>query len=89
MKKKKIINQYNILGVNIQILITILVVVFGVITLITGKYLYLLEFSMAADLFIMAYNNHSIYHKQNATVIYIVVGVIMIIIGILSVLGVV
>ena len=59
MEKKKIINRYNILGVNIQILVTILVVVFGVVALVTDKYFFLLEFGMAVDLWIMAYNNHS------------------------------
>jgi len=89
MEKKKIINQYNILGVNIQILVTILVVIFGVITLITNKYWYLLEFSMAIDLFIMAYNNHMIYHKGKVSPIYIVVGILLVIVGILSILGVI
>ena len=89
MEKKKIINQYNILGVNIQILMTILVVIFGVITLITDQYWFLLELGMSFDLFIMAYNNHTIYHKRKVTSIYVVVGILMLIVGVLSLVGVI
>ena len=87
-KKKKIINEYNILGVNIQILLTIALVIIGVIVILTNKYYVILEFVAAADLLVMALNNNKIFHKKNITWIYLIVAILLILVGILSLTGV-
>ena len=85
--KNEKITEFNILGVNIQFIITILVVIFGVVVLLTNRFLFVLEILMSIDLFIMAYNNHKIYHRK-ITYLYILIAVILFIVSILSLLGV-
>ena len=87
-KKRQKISQFNILGVNLQILITIVVVVLGIICLLGHDLYFFLEVSIALDLLVMAYNNYKIYHKKNLTWIYIIVAVLVFIAAIVSKLGV-
>ena len=86
--KNKKIDKYNILIVNIQIVVTIFVLVFGLIYLLKGKYRLVFEILMAIDLLIMAYNNIKIYHKKFATYLYILFAIILILFTILSLFGV-
>ena len=88
-EKKKIINEFNILGVNMQIVVTIAVLIFGGIYLFTKRFRSVFEILMAMDLFIMAYNNEMIYHKRKATVLYIIFGILLLVFAILSLVGVI
>ena len=88
MKNKKI-SEENILGVNLQMIMTLVVAVIAILYLLHKCSSFWLELAMGIDLFIMAYNNHTIYHKKNATWYYIGVGVILIVIAILAKLGVI
>ncbi len=88
-EKKKIINEFNILGVNMQIVITIAVLIFGGIYLFTKRFRSVFEILMAMDLFIMAYNNERIYHKRRATILYITFGILLLVFAILSLVGVI
>ncbi len=89
-EKKKIINDYNILGVNIQFILTILVLLFGIISIFAGKTFFIIfEFLVAFDLFTMAFNNERIYKREKATTLYLISGIGMILCGILSIIGVI
>ena len=84
------INQFNILGINIQIFVTILVIVFAILALgVDHKYFIGLEVIAGIDLFVMAFNNHRIYHRSKATIIYILMGLYLFIYALLSILGVI
>lgn len=89
-KEKKVINDYNILGINIQIGLTILVVVFSLLGLIVNKklftYLYLF---IALDLMAMAYNNKRIYNRPGLTMPYLVIGIVMLVYAVLKFIGVI
>lgn len=88
-EKKQKINEFNILGVNVQLLITIGVIVFALIYLFTEKFLFVLEILMGIDLLVMSYNNHKIYHKRKLTIIYMIFAIVLFIFAILSILGVI
>ncbi len=89
-EKKKIINEYNILGVNIQLVLTLLVVIFALLSYIVNrKFFSFFYLFIALDLFAMAYNNERIYRRENVTKAYIFAGVILLIYSILRFIGVV
>ena len=88
-EKKKLINEFNILGVNLQVVVTIAVAIFAIIYLLTNKFLFVLEILMAIDLLIMALNNQKIYHKKNITYLYIAFAIILLVFAILAILGVI
>lgn len=88
-KKKSKINEFNILGVNIQIILTIVVLIFGLLYLIVGsKFRNLFYLFIGLDLVIMGYNNMRIYRKQGLTIVYFASGIALIIYTILAMIGV-
>lgn len=86
--KVNTINQYNIFPVVLQFIFTILVIVFGILYFINGDFNKWFLLSLGLALIIMAYNNHMVYKRANFTILYLVVGVIILIISILNFLGV-
>ena len=83
------INEFNILGIILQIVVTVLIVIFGLIYFLKGKYLALLECLVSLDLFIMSYNNHKVYHKKKLSILYLIMAFLFLVIGILSFVGVI
>ncbi len=88
MKKKGTINQFNIVGVVFQFIVTVVVVIFGILSLFNKSYYSTFELVIGVDLFIMAYNNQKIYQKKNLTIIYLLVGLFLVISSILKMIGV-
>ena len=93
MEKKKIskINEFNILGVTIQVILTVLVLVFVLLALIVNSkffpYVYLF---MGLDLLIMAYNNKRVFNKdKKMSMLYLEFGIVIIIYAILKLIGVI
>ena len=89
--KKKIskINEFNILGINIQIILTVIVLIFGLLYLIVGsKFRNVFYIFIGLDLIVMGYNNIKIFKKQGATIVYFATGIALIIYTILSMIGV-
>ncbi len=88
-KRKSKINEFNILGINIQMVLTVIVVIFALLSLIVNRklvtFLYLF---VALDLFAMAYNNEQLYHRKNVTKAYIAAGIILLLYSVLSFMGV-
>ena len=83
------INEWNILGINIQIVVTIIVAIMGVLSLFLKRFFPFFQLAMAIDLFLLAYNNHKVYHRKNITLMYIGCGVSLILFAILLLLGVI
>ena len=83
------ISEINILGIILQIVVTIIVLVLGIISLFNNSFLSWFEIFIALDLMIMACNNIKIYQKKGFTFYYFIVGIFIFIIGILSMLGVI
>ena len=88
MKKISKINEYNILYVNIQAILTICTCVLLVIYFFNNKALWLLEIFGGLTLLMMSFNNYIIYRKSKFTVVYLVIGIITIIFGIVNLMGI-
>lgn len=90
MKSDKKIHEWNLLGIVLQGIVTILVGIGAVLAfLIDSKYFVLFEILMAIDLLIMAWNNHRVYQTPKVTILYIIVSICLWIHIVLSLLGVV
>ncbi|MBR2679001.1 MAG: hypothetical protein IKE63_06250 [Bacilli bacterium] len=88
-KKKSKINEYNILGINVQIVLTIIVCIFGLLSLIvSSKFLKFLYLFIGLDLLIMGYNNERIFRKEGLTIFYMISGIVLVIYSILKFIGV-
>lgn len=88
-KKNNKINDYNILGINVQIVLTILVLIFGLLYLIVGsKFKNVFYIFIGLDLIVMGYNNIKVFKKQGATIVYFATGIALIIYTILAMIGV-
>ena len=80
------INRFNIVFVNIQIILTILVLVFLILSLVVDKKYFLgMEIFIGLDLLIMGLNNHLIYKRKNITIMYVLIGICVLIYAILGV----
>lgn len=88
MKKISKINEYNILYVNIQAILTICTCVLLVIYFFNNKVLWLLEIFGGLTLLMISFNNYIIYRKGKFTVVYLVIGIITIIFGIVNLMGI-
>ena len=75
----------------IQFLLTIACLVLGIIYLAGNNKLYLdvLEITAGADLIFMGISNYIIYKKTKVTILYVLVGIIMIMTVVLNKLGVI
>ena len=73
------INALNIVFVDIQIVATILTVILAVLFIFNQKYMKLFEFSLGVNLLIMAFNNYKIYKRSKLTLVYAIVGIIILI----------
>ena len=84
------VNRFNILWVNIQVIMTILVVIFLILSFVSSKKYFLgMEVCMGLDLLVMAYNNYLIYKRKNVTVMYAIIGVLVLVYALLGFIGVI
>lgn len=88
MNKNIKINDSNILGVIVQKVLTVLIIIFAIITLFVPSFIVGLEFCAGLTLFSIAYNNHKIYKKPKITILYIIFAILLILFGIMNLLGV-
>lgn len=82
------INEYNILWINIQLLLTIATTVLFVVYLFDHSILWILELVSGVTLLILAFNNHRIFKRQDFTKTYLIVGLIVIAISLITLMGV-
>ena len=73
-KSVNTINAFNILFVDIQIVITVLTVILAILFIFNQKFMTLFEFSLGLNLLVMAFNNYKIYKRSKLTLIYALVG---------------
>ena len=85
---KSPINRFNIILVDIQVLLTMLVIILFIVCLFNRKYLIWVELSLSLALFCMAYNNFKIYRRKFATVLYLLVALVLLVLFVLRIFGV-
>lgn len=61
-------------GLLVQAVLIELVIIFGIITIISDKFLPALYSVLSMIMFTMAYNNKKFYKKKYMTVVYVIVG---------------
>ena len=73
----------------IQICLSVLLVVIGLIVLFKNELFPILELVIGCDLLCLAYNNKVLFKRKELTTLYLVFGIIVLIVGILSLFGVI
>ena len=86
MKKK--INDSNILIVNIQAILTLLLIITLIISLFNHHVWVIFRFVLGITLLFLAYANSRIYKRKGYTPAYIISGILVIILNILNMLGI-
>lgn len=78
-KKTNVINSFNIVFVDIQIVLTVLTVILSIVVLFHRDMMKLFQLSLGCCLLMMAYNNQKIYKRKNITIVYVMVGIILLV----------
>ena len=73
----------------IQIVLSIVLLIVGIITLFKHELFPILEIIIGCDLMCLAYNNQQLFKRKELTTTYFVFGILVLIIGILSLFGVI
>ena len=83
-------NEYNMVGIILQAIITIAIIVIWIIALIQKNNILhnVTKILLGLDFLIMAYNNTRVYNRKKVTIIYIIAGVSCIVLGIMDIVGV-
>lgn len=74
----------NDVGLLIQIILVFFVLVFSIITFFQPIFLVMSEILVAFLMFIMAYNNQKTFKRKGITYVYIITGIIMLLLSIVS-----
>ncbi len=86
MKNK--INRSNIFFVNIQIMLTVVSVVAFVMYLFNKDMWNILQFCLGFTLLFLAYMNYKVYEKKKHSILYLIVGIMLVVFNILNMVGV-
>lgn len=86
MKKKE--EKKSLLSLYLQFIMSFVVIIFIILYFVNKKYVLPLELSLGATLIIMGYNNKVFYKRKNVTILYIIIGVVLVVFSILQFLGV-
>ena len=87
MKKK--VNKINLIFVIIQYILTFSCLILGVLYLFGSNALNLLRIVAGIDLILMGITNYLVYKKRKIMFIYLFFGIVILVLGILSIIGVV
>ena len=71
----------------LQLFLTIVIIVFGIITIFKTELLYIFEILLGITLLVMGVNNFLIYKRRNLTILYLIIGLGSIILAVLQLLG--
>lgn len=79
-------NQYTLVWIITQLIVTLVLIVVGIIGLVKGgTMLEITKIVLGLDFVIMAYNNKWVYNRNNFTILYLIVGILFLIIGIYNI----
>ncbi len=80
-------HDMKVLTLYLQIILTVLLAIFGVITLFFNEdMLTVVYFLLSGILFLMAWNNHKFYKHKYLTIIYMLFGILTLTSGIVELL---
>lgn len=78
------ITRFNIVFINLQLFLTFFTFGLFIWYIVDSDMVYTFQLFLGITLLVMAYNNHIIYRRNKATIMYAVVGVILLILCALS-----
>ena len=87
-KSASMINRFNILFVDFQIVMTILTVIVFCLFIFNTRLFNYLQLSLGVTLLVMAYNNQILYKRVGATILYGFIGFILLVFLFIGLLGV-
>lgn|SRR5699024_5701178 len=82
------ITRFNIVFINIQLLLTFLTFGLFIWYIIDSSMIYLFQLFLGITLLVMAYNNQIIYCRRRATILYSVIGIFLLILDLIMYLSV-
>ena len=75
--------------VRIQLILTILTIIFLFISVFKNNYLTIFQIILGIDMMVVGYNEYVVFSKSKIkTIIYEIIGVLLVVLGILSIIGV-
>ncbi len=88
-KNDKIYRNYafNQAGMLVQVVLVFCLLVFAVISIFNSEFMPAVTLVTGLTLLVMAYNNYRIYKRKSFTMLYIAIGVIVLIFGVLDLIG--
>ena len=86
-KQEKKVPKYPKYLIIIQLILTITVIAFGIITLFKNELVYIFELILGITLIDMGINNHLIYKRNKLTILYFLIGLGAAVIAILKIIG--
>ena len=86
-KIEKKVSKYPKYLIIIQLILTLTVIIFGIITLFKNELVYVFELILGITLIVMGINNHLIYKRKNLTILYFLIGLGAFILAILKLIG--
>lgn len=82
------ITRFNIVFINIQLFLTFFTFGLFVWYIFDSSMIYLFQLFLGLTLLVMAYNNQIIYRRRRATILYSVIGVVLLILDLIMYLSV-
>ncbi len=77
------ITKFNIVFINIQLFLTFFTLGLFIWYIIDANMIYIFQFFLGVMLLVMSYNNHIIYCRRKATILYAVVGISLLILDLI------
>lgn len=88
-EESKVLSKKKVFAIYLQLFLTVVTVVLLAFYIFTKNLLVVFQISLGLDLIVMAYNNQSIYQRKYLTIVYALIGIVLILLGVLSIWGVV
>lgn len=82
------IHLFHILFVYLQLILTLLTMILLIVSLFHAPMWLYLQLSLGFSFIVMAYNNQVIYKRKGFTILYLVLGVVLVLFALVMLLGV-
>ena len=88
VEKSRPITRFNIVFINIQLFLTFFTIGLFIWYILDSSMIYLFQLFLGITLLVMAYNNQIIYRRKKATILYSIIGVVLLILDLIMYLSV-
>ena len=85
--EKKKLSQTDLILLNIQLLMSICTLVVGILYFIKNNMLFWLQLSLGITMLTMGINNLKIYKRKSVTIMYFLLGILLVVLAVLTKIG--